>query len=122
MQDITFGPGGPGSPRDPASPRLPTVPCNRCDFKSTFCTLERGFHKCFVRDGLALKSNAHLLQGSLLLLADPLDLEALGLPAGRKSHAETMFHDVFFPNSTLNLVFPPRRLLTFAPLGPGSPD
>lgn len=42
-------------------------------------------------DGLDLKSNTHLLQGSLLLLADPSDLEAPRLPAGRRVR-ETVFH------------------------------
>lgn len=42
-------------------------------------------------DGLDLKSNTHLLQGSLLLLADPLDLEAPGLPAGQRG-TERVLH------------------------------
>lgn len=42
-------------------------------------------------NGLDLKSNTHLLQGSLLLLAGPSALEAPGLPAGQRG-TEAVFH------------------------------
>lgn len=86
LLDGTFGPGGPGSPLKPESPRVPAVPCeHKCDFKRASCTLRKDLHRrVFTMDGLDLKSNTHLLQGSLLLLADPSDLEAPGLPAGQR--------------------------------------
>lgn len=94
IQDRTFGPDGPGSPLDPGSPRFPTVPCkHRLDFKSTFSTLLIGSHGFFLLGMVwVLKSNTHLLQGSLLLLAVPSDLVAPGLPAGRKVTHKQVSH------------------------------
>lgn len=55
-------------------------------------------------DGLDLKSNTHLLQGSLLLLADPSDLEAPGLPAGQRVTEKRCFthsHQIEFTDVNL---------------------